>query len=97
MRVPALAERAKLAASRARCPGLDGYLHGVTLNANHIDVCLACHGIWLDAGELVGLRRRRPASEPGTTPRPPGKPFELPIHEVLEDLVNAIAEAFSRE
>ncbi|MBC8131528.1 MAG: zf-TFIIB domain-containing protein [Deltaproteobacteria bacterium] len=44
------------------CPACDGKLSEVTLGSVHVDYCGACHGIFLDRGELeealVAVRTR---------------------------------------
>lgn len=46
------------AASAMRCPRCDGTLEGVITEGVEIDVCNACGGAWLDAGELEQLSKR---------------------------------------
>jgi len=42
------------------CDGCDAPLHEVRLSGVRVDVCLGCHGLWLDRGELELLARRPP-------------------------------------
>ncbi|MBA3805728.1 MAG: zf-TFIIB domain-containing protein [Acidobacteria bacterium] len=52
-------EQAKVAAASAlQCPKCDGTLEGVVVEKVEIDVCNACGGVWLDAGELEQLSKR---------------------------------------
>ena len=46
------------AASALQCPKCDGTLEGVIHDGVEIDVCKACGGAWLDAGELEQLSKR---------------------------------------
>ncbi|MCA1591483.1 MAG: zf-TFIIB domain-containing protein [Acidobacteria bacterium] len=43
------------AAAIMQCPRCTGKLHEVSAEGLHLDRCDTCHGIWLDAGELVHL------------------------------------------
>lgn len=43
----------------ASCPACGLRLSLVKTSACEVDVCSRCHGLWLDAGELVALRRER--------------------------------------
>jgi hypothetical protein len=52
-------EQAKAAAAAAlECPKCDGKLEGIVFDGVEIDVCNACGGAWLDAGELEQLSKR---------------------------------------
>ncbi|HWT03552.1 MAG TPA: zf-TFIIB domain-containing protein [Pyrinomonadaceae bacterium] len=52
-------EQAKAAAAATlECPKCDGQLEGVINEGVEIDVCNACGGVWLDAGELEQLSKR---------------------------------------
>jgi Zn-finger nucleic acid-binding protein len=44
-----------------RCPGCTSEaLHAVTLRGIEIESCRACHGVFLDCGEVERLKRSRP-------------------------------------
>lgn len=43
----------------AACPACGERLSLVQADACEVEVCSRCHGLWLDAGELVALRRER--------------------------------------
>ena len=52
-------EQAKAAEAVAlECPRCDGKLEGIVFDGVEIDVCNACGGAWLDAGELEQLSKR---------------------------------------
>ena len=52
-------EQAKAAAAAVlECPKCDGKLEGIVFDGVEIDVCNACGGAWLDAGELEQLSKR---------------------------------------
>jgi hypothetical protein len=38
-----------------RCPKCGMQLHEETLEGVAVDICAACHGVWLDDGELAKL------------------------------------------
>jgi len=42
--------------SKLVCPGCGGVMDAERPEGIEVDVCLNCHGIWLDAGELEALR-----------------------------------------
>lgn len=55
--------RAKLKAESSgeavgNCPKCDGKLVETSYENIKIDVCNACHGVWLDAGELAQITHR---------------------------------------
>jgi uncharacterized protein len=41
-----------------QCPKCDGTLHATDFESIKIDVCDKCHGVWLDAGELVQITHK---------------------------------------
>jgi uncharacterized protein len=45
-----------LAQAPRGCPGCGGTLRCYTVEGVELDVCPACHGLWLDAGELEAVR-----------------------------------------
>ena len=52
-------EQAKTAEAAAlQCPKCDGKLEALIVDKVEIDVCNACGGVWLDAGELEQLSKR---------------------------------------
>jgi Zn-finger nucleic acid-binding protein len=65
------------------CPACGAELHTVVRQGVEIDRCPACHGVWLDRGELeklvamgaddVHARYERPAGEDDTEPDPADK------------------------
>jgi Zn-finger nucleic acid-binding protein len=43
--------------SQLLCPHCGGVMDGEDVGDVRVDVCLTCHGVWLDAGELERLRQ----------------------------------------
>ena len=65
--------------NKAPCPACPGTLAEVLLGAMHVDYCAACHGLFLDRGELrMRWRRCRPATvKPSrTTSSSPSRPSQ---------------------
>ncbi|MCU0239522.1 MAG: zf-TFIIB domain-containing protein [Pyrinomonadaceae bacterium] len=44
--------------SNLNCPKCDGHLVESNFESIKIDVCNKCHGVWLDAGELVQISQK---------------------------------------
>jgi hypothetical protein len=51
-------EQALREIARMRCPKCGANLHSRTLREVTVDECPACHGIWLDNGELELLEKQ---------------------------------------